>query len=118
MNIKVAKSAGEDTPGEMSDKPSLYSMRKHSPELDRLLRDRGVVVVHADYRGMDGRGGFDSLRFTTAAGSCGDFRWDIRRDSVTHCHCAQVRGTRANVRSRHLAPSAPRGGQTAGRAPR
>jgi hypothetical protein len=126
MHIEVATRTGEDTPFALSDEPSHHPMIGHAPELNRLLRDHGIVVVNAEYRGMDGRGGFDSLRFTTAdgadglvfdgprnlqlkamframlfarypnwchgAGSCGEFRWDIRRGSVTHSHRAQVRG--------------------------
>ena len=126
MYIELVTCAGEDTPYDVSDEPSHHRMFGHSPELVRLLRDRGVIAVSAEYRGMDGRGGFDSLRFTTAdgveclvfdgprnlqlkamfralllarhpdwchgAGSCGKFRWDLRRDLVTHSHCAQVRG--------------------------
>ena len=126
MYIELANHFGEDAPIPVSHRPSRTGMREHSPELHRLLRDGGVVVVNAEYCGMDGRGGFDSLRFTTAdgveclvfdglrnlqlkarfraillarhpdwchgAGSCGKFRWDIGRDSVTHSHCAQVRG--------------------------
>ena len=131
MYIELVTCAGEDTPYDVSDEPSHHRMFGHSPELVRLLRNRGVVVVTAEYRGMDGRGGFDSLRFTTAdgvqwlvfdgprnlqlkarfraillarhpdwchgAGSCGKFRWDIRRDSVTHSHCAQVRGIERTI---------------------
>ncbi len=131
MYIELANHIGEDASVEVSHEPSRTRVREHSPELHRLLRDRGVVVVNAEYRGMDGRGGFDSLRFTTAdgveclvfdgprnlqlkarfraillarhpdwchgAGSCGKFRWDIRRDSVTHSHCAQVRGIERTI---------------------
>jgi hypothetical protein len=131
MHIELATCAGEDAPFDVSEEPSHERMFRHSPELNRLLRDHGVVVVNAEYRGMGGRGGFDSLRFTTAdgadrlvfdgprnlqlkamfralllarhpdwchgKGSCGQFRWDIRRDSVTHCHWAQVRGLEATI---------------------
>jgi hypothetical protein len=131
MSIELANHFGEDTPVEVSHEPSRTRMREHSPELHRLLRDGGVVVVTAEYRGMGGRGGFDSLRFTTAdgadrlvfdglrnlqlkamfraillarhpdwchgAGSCGKFRWDIRRDAVTHSHCAPVRGLERTI---------------------
>jgi hypothetical protein len=131
MSIELAHHIAEDAPVEVSHEPSRTKMREHSPELHRLLRDGGVVVVNAEYRGMEGRGGFDSLRFTTAdgvechvfdgprnlqlkarfralllarhpdwchgAGSWGKFRWDIRRDSVTHSHCAQVRGIERTI---------------------
>jgi len=124
MHIELATCVGDDTPFDLSDEPSHLHMVGHSPDLKELLRNHGVVVVSAQYRGMDGRGGFDSLRFTTAdgadglvfdgprnlrlksmframllarhpnwchgAGSYGGFRWDIRSDSVTHCHCARV----------------------------
>jgi len=131
MYVELAHHIGEDASVEVSHEPSRTRVREHSPELHRLLRDRGVVVVNAEYRGTDGRGGFDSLRFTTAdgveclvfdgprnlqlkarfraillarhpdwchgAGSCGKFRWDLRRDSVTHSHCAQVRGIERTI---------------------
>jgi hypothetical protein len=125
MHIELTASLGDYPPFDRPDEPSRRCNLAHSPGLHRLLRDRGVVAILAEYRGMDGRGGFDSLRFTTAdgadglifdgprnlqlkamframllahhpnwchgAGSCGDFRWDIRRDAVTHCHRAHVR---------------------------
>jgi hypothetical protein len=112
--------AAEDLSVAVSPVPPLWSLRRRSQELYRLLRDRGVVAVNAEYHGMEGRGGFDSLRFTTAdgtdclviegernlqlkalframllardpdwchgAGSCVEFRWDLRRDSVMHRH--------------------------------
>ena len=71
MHIELATCAGEDAPFDVPDEPSHQRMFGHSPELIQLLRDHGVVVVVADYRGMDGRGGFDSLRFTTADGADG-----------------------------------------------
>jgi hypothetical protein len=126
MHIKLTPCMGEDKPFDLSDEPSHHRMVGHSPDLKELLRNHGVVAVNADYRGMDGRGGFDSLRFITTdgaegivfdgprnlqlkavframllarhpnwcygEGSYGSFRWDIRSDSVTHCHCAQARG--------------------------
>jgi hypothetical protein len=109
---------------DLSDELSNHNVLRHSPELKRLLRERAVVAVNAEYRGMDGRGRFDSLQFITAdgkdcpvfdgprnlqlkaiframllarhpgwcqcAGSCGTFRWDIRSDSMTHCHYSQA----------------------------
>ena len=131
MHIELATCVGKDAPFDVSDEPSHRPLLGHSPELNQLLRDHGVAVVNAEYRGMEGRGGFDSLRFTTAdgadylvfdgprnlqlkamfrallltrhpdwcrgTGSCGEFRWDIRRDSVTHSHCAQVGGIERTI---------------------
>src|SRR5216684_5162250 len=71
MHIELATCVGEDTPFDLSDEPSHLHMVGHSPDLKELLRNHGVVVVSAQYRGMDGRGGFDSLRFTTADGADG-----------------------------------------------
>ena len=71
MHIELATDPGEDTPFDLSREPSYHRTIGHSPELNQLLRDHGVVVVIADYRGMDGRGGFDLLRFTTADGADG-----------------------------------------------
>jgi hypothetical protein len=62
MHIELATDPGE---------PSYHRTIGHSPELNQFLRDHGVLVVIADYRGMDGRGGFDLLRFTTADGADG-----------------------------------------------
>lgn len=120
MLTTLVSRAAEDISVAASDVSSRCSRRRHCPELYRLLRDRGVVAVNAEYCGMDGRGGFDSLRFTIAdgaerlvidaernlqlkalframllardpdwchgAGSYGEFRWDLRRDSVMHHH--------------------------------
>src|ERR1700676_201477 len=69
MHIELATCVGEDTPFDVSDEPSHHRMFGYSPELHRLLHDHGVVVVSAEYRGTDGRGGFDSLRFTTVDGA-------------------------------------------------
>lgn len=122
MLTTLVSRAAEDLSVAVSAVPPLWSLRRHSPVLYRLVRDRGVVAVNAEYRGMEGRGGFDSLRFITAdgaecfvidgernlqlkalframllardpnwchgAGSHGEFRWDLRDDSVMHRHCA------------------------------
>src|ERR1700693_1873414 len=69
MHIELATAVGEYTPFDMSDEQSRHPLFGHSPELNQLLRDHGVVVVTAEYRGMDGRGGFNSLRFTPADGA-------------------------------------------------
>ena len=69
MHIELATRAGEATPFDRSDEASHYPMIGRSPELHRLLNDHGIVAVTAEYRGMNGRGGFDSLRFTTADGA-------------------------------------------------
>jgi hypothetical protein len=71
MHIELATDPAEDTPFDPSNELSYHRTAGHSPELNQLLRDHGVVVVVADYRGMDGRGGFDSLRFSTADGANG-----------------------------------------------
>lgn len=135
ISIALANCPGEDIPVEVSDERA-YSMHKRSTELTRLLRDRGVGIVKAEYRGIDGRGGFDSLQFTTTdganfcvfdgvrnpqvkamframllarhpdwcrgAGSHGDFRRDIGRDSVTHRHWARAHERQRRIDNRQL----------------
>lgn len=127
MYIEFVARANDPALFDLSDEPPNHKVLNYSPELKRLLRDRAVVAVNAEYRGMDGRGGFDSLRFVTAdgtdrlvfdgprnlqvksmframllarhpgwchgTGSCGTFRWDIRSDSMTHCHYSQAQVT-------------------------
>jgi hypothetical protein len=69
MHIELTSWVAEDTTFDLSDEQSRHHLFGHSSELNRLLRDRGVVAVIAEYRGMNGRGGFDSLGFTTADGA-------------------------------------------------